>query len=137
MNVVIDASAAVGLVLAFPGTERFAAPLEQANLVAAPDLYVAEVCNALWKYRKADLLPIARCELAVEQALNLPDRIEPSGALHVEAFALACRHLHPVYDALYLVLARRNNALLLTLDRRLAALAEQLDIEIIVPPAPS
>ena len=73
----------------------------------------------------------------MEQALNLPDRLEPSNALHVGGFCLACRHLHPVYDALYLVLARRNNALLLTLDRRLAALAEQLDIEIIVPPAPS
>ncbi len=131
MNVVIDASAAIGLVLAFPGAERFAAPLEQADLVAAPDLYVAEVCNALWKYRQAELLPAPRCEQAVEQVMGLPDRIEPGSSLHVEAFALACRHRHPVYDALYLVLARRNNAVLLTLDRRLAALAEQLEIEVI------
>lgn len=131
MNVVIDASAAVGLVLAVPGSEAFAVPLERAALVITPDLYVAEVCNALWKYRRAELVPMERCEQALEQILNLPDRIESSSALHLEAFALACRHLHPVYDALYLVLARRNDATLLTLDKRLATLAGQLEIDVI------
>jgi predicted nucleic acid-binding protein len=136
MNIVLDASAAVGLVLDLPGTELFTAPLEQAALVTSPDLFIAEVGNALWKYRKADLLPMVRCELAFEQALSLPDRIEPSSTLHLEAFALACRHLQPVYDTLYLVLARRNNAVLLTLDRRLAALAGQLEIEVVIPSKP-
>ena len=131
MNVVIDASAAVGLVLAVPGSEAFAVPLERAALVITPDLYVAEVCNALWKYRRAELIPMERGEQALEQILSLPDRIESSSALYLEAFALACRHLHPVYDALYLVLARRNDATLLTLDKRLATLAGQLEIDVI------
>ncbi|MDA3903823.1 MAG: type II toxin-antitoxin system VapC family toxin [Desulfuromusa sp.] len=133
MNVVIDASAAVGLVLAMPGTESFTPLLEQAAFVAAPDLYVAEVGNAMWKYRKANLLPMARCELALEQIISLPDRFEPSSTLYIEAFALACRHLHPVCDVLYLVLARRTNATILTMDRRLAALAEKLEIQIFIP----
>lgn len=135
MNVVIDASAAVGLVLGMPGTDVFAASLEQAAMVATPDLYVAEVGNALWKYRKGELLSMERCEQALDLALRLPDRIEPSSAFSLEAFALACRHRHPVYDALYLVLARRNNAHLLTLDRRLAALARELEIAVVIPPA--
>ena len=133
MNVVIDASAAVGLVLAFPGTEIFAPPLEQAAVVVAPDLFVPEVCNTLWNYRKGELLTMERCEEALELALRLPDRIESSSALSLEAFALSCRHLHPVYDALYLVLARRNNARLLTLDRRMAALAGKLEIAVEIP----
>ncbi|MFZ4855589.1 MAG: type II toxin-antitoxin system VapC family toxin [Desulfuromonadaceae bacterium] len=133
MNVVIDASAAVGVVLALPGTEIFTPLLEEAALVTAPDLYVAEISNALWKYRKADLLTMERCELLLEQALSLPDRLEESTALYQESFALACRHLHPVYDALYLILARRTNATLLTLDRRLAALAGLLEIKVIIP----
>lgn len=132
MNVVIDASAAIGVVLAMPGTETFSTMLEQADLVSAPELYVAEVGNALWKYRKSDLLPQTRCELALAQAVALPDRFEPGGALYLEAFTLACRHLHPVYDAMYLVLARRNNAVILTMDRRLAALAEKLEIEVVL-----
>lgn len=132
MNVVIDASAAIGVVLAMPGTETFSTMLEQADLVSAPELYIAEVGNALWKYRKSDLLPQARCELALAQAVALPDRFEPGGALYLEAFTLACRHLHPMYDAMYLVLARRNNAIILTMDRRLAALAEKLEIEVVL-----
>lgn len=133
MNIVVDASAAVGLVLALPGTGIFTPLLEQAALVTAPDLYIAEVGNALWKYRKADLLPMERCELLLEHAISLPDRIETSSALYQEAFALACRHLHPVYDAIYLVLTRRTNATILTMDRRLAMLAGQLEIKFIIP----
>lgn len=78
MNLVIDASAAVSLVLATPGSEIFFAPLDQAELVMAPDLFIAEVCNAIWKYRKADLLPMDRCERALEHALSLPDQLESS-----------------------------------------------------------
>jgi predicted nucleic acid-binding protein len=133
MNVVIDASAAVGVVLALPGTEIFLPLLEGAAMVTAPDLYVAEISNALWKYRKADLLLLERCELLLEQAISLPDRIESSAALYQESFALACRHLHPVYDTLYLILARRINATILTMDRRLAALAGSLEIKVITP----
>lgn len=136
MNIVIDASAAVGLVLAVPGTETFVPLLEEATLVTAPDLYLAEVGNALWKYRKADLLSMEQCELLLEQALSLPDRIESSAALCHEAFALACRHLHPVYDALYLILARRTNATILTMDRRLADLAGTLEIKVLIPSKP-
>jgi len=131
MNIVIDASAAVALVLAMPGSEILYAPLDEAELVMAPDLFIAEVCNAIWKYRKADLLPMDRCERVLEHALSLPDQLESSLGLHREAFALAVRHIHPVYDALYLVLARRNNAAILTLDHRLAELARKLEIDII------
>jgi predicted nucleic acid-binding protein len=133
VNVVLDASAAVGVVLAMPGSEVFSSALEQAALVTSPDLFVPEVCNALWKYRKAELLTAERCESALEHALALPDRLESCTNLHLEAFSLSCRYLHPVYDALYLVLARRNNAILLTLDRRLAILTRKLEIEVIVP----
>jgi len=131
MNIVIDASAAVSLVLAMPGSEILYTPLDEAELVMAPDLFIAEVCNAIWKYRKADLLSMDRCERALEHALSLPDQLESSSGLHREAFALAVRHNHPVYDALYLVLARRNNAAILTLDHRLAELARKLEIDII------
>lgn len=137
MNVVIDASAAVGLVLAMPGTDSFVPLLEQATQVTAPDLFIAEICNAVWKYRKADLLTMEQCELALEQAVSLPDRIESSSALYLEAFSLACRRRHPVYDALYLILARRSNAAILTMDQRLAALATQLEISVITPTKPS
>lgn len=133
MTVVIDASAAVALALAMPGADAFHPLLEQADMVIAPELFIAEVCNAFWKYRKADLLTPERCEQALEHALGFADQLESSIELHREAYSLAVRHIHPVYDALYLVLARRNNATLLTLDRRLAELAVRLEIEVVIP----
>lgn len=135
MSLVIDASAAVAIVLAMPGAEIFSDPLDQAELVMSPDLFIAEVSNTCWKYRRADLLSLERCEHALGQALALPDHLEASTGLHREAFALAVRHLHPVYDALYLVLARRNNATLLTMDRRLAALARKIEIDVMIATA--
>jgi len=133
MSYVIDASAAVGVTLALPAADVFVEPLELAGLVMAPDLFVAEVCNAIWKYRKADLLSADCCERALDRALDFPDIFESSSGLYREAFALSVRHLHPVYDTLYLVLARRNDATLLTMDRRLAELAQQLEIKVIIP----
>ena len=51
------------------------------------------------------------------------DEIEPDRHLQAEALALACHLDHPVYDCLYLTLARREAAQLLTADQRLRQLA--------------
>jgi predicted nucleic acid-binding protein len=41
----------------------------------------------------------------------------------------AVRFDHPVYDALYAVLARRRGAAVLTLDRRLRSLLEKMRVD--------
>ncbi|MFM9099788.1 MAG: type II toxin-antitoxin system VapC family toxin [Cyanobium sp.] len=46
--------------------------------------------------------------------------------LQAEALALACHLNHPVVDCLYLALARREAATLVSADRRLNALAERV-----------
>lgn len=132
MMVVLDASAAVGITLMQPQAAPLITQLESAALVLVPDLFVSEVCNAFWKYRKAGLLDQEQADQALSMALELPDRIDPATACYQEAFALAVRHQHPFYDALYLVLARRHAAALLTIDKRLAALANSLEIQVFV-----
>ncbi|MCT4364708.1 MAG: type II toxin-antitoxin system VapC family toxin [Synechococcaceae cyanobacterium MAG-AL1] len=64
--------------------------------------------------------------MASADARDLVDQIEPDRHLQVEALALACHLNHPVYDCLYLALARREAATLLTADRRLQSLAAQV-----------
>ena len=59
-------------------------------------------------------------------ARALVDRVEPDRHLQAEALALAIHLQHPVYDCLYLALARREAATLITTDRRLQWLAEQV-----------
>jgi predicted nucleic acid-binding protein len=41
-------------------------------------------------------------------ARDLVNRVEPDRQLQAEALALACHLNHPVYDCLYLALARRK-----------------------------
>ncbi|MBN2244352.1 MAG: type II toxin-antitoxin system VapC family toxin [Candidatus Aminicenantes bacterium] len=61
--------------------------------------------------------------------LELVDFYEPSSSLFREAFGRSSQIGHPVYDSLYLVLARRNNAILLTLDTKLADACRTLSIK--------
>jgi predicted nucleic acid-binding protein len=59
-------------------------------------------------------------------ARALVDRVEPDRHLQAEALALAIHLQHPVYDCLYLALARREAATLISADQRLLRLAEQV-----------
>ncbi len=71
MIVVLDASAAVGVTLMQPQAKPFISHLETANLVLTPDLFVSEVCNAFWKYRKANLLDREQAEQLLAMTLEL------------------------------------------------------------------
>ena len=73
-------------------------------------------------------MPSCRCGFpqACNSAVDLVDHIEPDRTLLPEALALATHLDHPVYDCLYLVLARREVALLLSADRRLLELAKKV-----------
>lgn len=130
MIAVLDGSAAVEVVLARPAAEEIAGPLSAAELVLAPGLYVAEISNVLWKHARAAGQPASYSDL-LDDAVSLPDDLVGSASLCREDFALSTAHEHPIYDALYLVVARRNNAGILTVDRRLRSLAERLDVRVI------
>lgn len=58
--------------------------------------------------------------------MNADTRSLVLDALQVEALALACHLDHPVYHCLYLALARREAAQLLTADQRLQRLAARV-----------
>ena len=98
----------------------------QADLVVAPELMHTEVANALWRLQRTGQLEADGLRLRLSRAAELVDRIEPDRHLQVEALALACHLDHPVYDCLYLVLARREAAVLLTADQRLEQLAARV-----------
>lgn len=123
---VLDASAAVRLILGDPTASELADQIGDAPLVLAPELMLTEVANALWKLARSDQLKGLDPQLLLADARDLVDRVEPDRQLQVEALALACHLNHPVYDCLYLALARREAATLISSDRRLVALAGQV-----------
>ena len=123
---VLDASAAVRLILGDPTASELADQIGDASLVLAPELMLTEVANALWKLARSDQLKGLDPQRLLADARDLVDRVEPDRHLQVEALALACHLNHPVYDCLYLALARREAATLISSDRRLVVLAGQV-----------
>lgn len=123
---VLDASAAMRLILGDPTAAPLAQPLREAALVLAPELMLTEVANTLWKLQRAQQLADLDPQQLLADARDLVDRVEPDRHLQAEALALACHLNHPVYDCLYLALARREAATLISADQRLLRLAEQV-----------
>ncbi len=127
-RVVLDASAAIEAVLPGPRAAQVLDLLEGCPLVLAPALYCSEVANTLWKYVRAGDLDPAEAVTLLETALGLADRAVSDQELAHEALAEAISSGHPVYDLLYVTLSRRFGCTLITLDRRLAGLAEGLGV---------
>ncbi len=128
MIVIMDTSAAVEVVLRRSYSEQINERLSNADWVIAPDVYISEITNVFWKYYQFGDLSMESCEKGIENALSIVDDIISSKELYQEAFALSCIGKHPVYDTLFLVLARRNNGVLLTLDKKLLKLARKNSI---------
>jgi len=130
VRLVLDASAAVRLVLRGEHSAGLLAALDEARVVTAPALFVAEVANALWKYHRNGNLSLDDAVVRYDEAIALVDEMTPDGEIVTEAIAEACRRNHPVYDLLYAVLARRHGAAVLTLDTRLRGLLGEMGIPV-------
>ena len=122
-RLVLDASAAVRIIEGSPEALELQETLLAADLVIALELRLTEVANALWRLQRAGQLAADGLQQRLSRAADLVDVIEPDRHLQVEALSLACHLDHPVDDCLYLALARREAAMLLTADQRLQQLA--------------
>jgi predicted nucleic acid-binding protein len=120
VSLVVDASVALKWFLADePDADRALAIIRDGTALIAPDLLIAEVCNAAW--RLAKLFRISEAQLD-EIALMLPRFFGPfvsAAGLAGRAVAISGHLDHPVYDCLYLALAEAEQAVLVTADLRL------------------
>lgn len=131
MRVVLDASAAVNLVMRTERASAIIEQLERSSLVLAPTLFHSEVGNTLWKYARAGVLERHVATERYEEAVGLIDSFLPDAELVTEALSAAIRHGHPLYDLFYIILARRHDCKLITEDRKLAALAGEIDSDLL------
>jgi predicted nucleic acid-binding protein len=130
VRAVLDASAAIEIVVERTQAARLAAILEEAGVVLAPGLFVSEVVNTIWKYYRFEQWNLAVCDRAIESALGMVDALVPSIELYGEAFLLARTARRPAYGMFYLALARREDATLLTADAQLRKEAERQGIRV-------
>jgi predicted nucleic acid-binding protein len=119
VTLVIDASVALKWFLEEDGTHQAAAILAGSDLLIAPDLTVAEVCNAGWKAVRAGMMQPAQHDHAASRLALAFDELLPLAPLAESAVALSRALGHPVYDCFYLVLAEQRAATMVTADRRL------------------
>ena len=118
MRLVVDASVAVKWLVTEPDSDNARELAASAEDLHAPRLMASEVASALW--RKARLGEIAHGDLAA-MLLCVPDmpvRWNADETVCADAVRLALAIDHPVYDCVYLALAHRMGAILVTADRR-------------------
>ena len=132
-RVVLDASAALHLVMDGKDADVIADRLDEAHLVTAPDFFTCEVANGLWKYVRRGDIPMADAATRLEEALALTGSLVPGRILAHEALVAATTYQHPVYDMMYAVLARRQGAAVITLDAKFAQALRGMQVEVILP----
>jgi predicted nucleic acid-binding protein len=117
-DLVIDASVAIKWVIDEHGT-REALALRSHRLFA-PDLWVAECANVLWKKMRRNELSADEARLAARLLQRADVELAPMRSLLEPATALAIALDHPAYDCIYLALAESLSCDLVTADQRLS-----------------
>lgn len=130
MIVVLDASAATGIALNAANAEIFEKYLHDADIVIAPNTYPPEICNVFWKYTEFSNLDFVKAQKGMDFCIDLVDDYVDTTPMWREVFAESVTYRHPVYDLFYLVLARRQNAILLTNDVKIKNLAKDMRISL-------
>lgn len=130
MIVTIDVSAAIEVVMGRPKQKKIIDILEKAELIIAPSLYIYEASNVMWKYNIHLNYPVDDLLHKVRHLIELVDLFVNAEDLYEEAIPLACKLKHPTYDIMYLIVSRRKNAALVTLDSKLIEAAKKVDIPV-------
>ena len=137
---ILDASVLVKLVITEPGSEQardiVRRAVSEGEVLACPDIALAEALNALWKQHA--LLKRTTADVfkgAVEDLLRLWRllRVWATEELAVLACELALKVRLPIYDALYLALAEKAQDRLFTFDEKLEKAARSLGIRVLPP----
>jgi len=128
MIVVLDVSAAIDVVLRKNAYIEFSEVIGKADVVIAPEIYISEISSVAWKYHKMDNYSQEQSSDLAETGIFIIDKFVPVADLWKEALQEAILNDHSVYDLLYLVCARRSNGVLLTRDKKLITLCNELHV---------
>lgn len=121
--IVADASAVVDLLLGQRGAATTAAALESESEIHVPEHFHVEAISALRRLRLHGALGEVDAARAVSELATLRAVRYPVLALAAEIWSL--RTELTAYDAAYLALAIRLNAVVVTADRGLASAAHK------------
>jgi predicted nucleic acid-binding protein len=129
MITVIDASAAAEIGFNLPNADKYKDILKRSTKVLAPDLFISEITNVYWKYIIALQIDFEKAKLGIEYSIKSVDEFIDTQDIWNESLFEAIQQKHSVYDIMYIITARRNSAVLLTLDKKLKSICTKLKIE--------
>lgn len=132
MTAILDVSAAIEIILKKEKAPKFEETYQSASWIISPSLYVAEISNVLWKYQKAGIFKHDECVQYTEAGVSLVDDFQDLNDLWKESQGEAIKNNHSVYDMFYAILARRNDAVLITSDKELAGICKKLKIQVCI-----
>ena len=119
MKLVVDASVALKWLVPEEDSDVADRLLTQSYEIHAPRLLASEVANALWrKVALQGLMDIQEAEVRLESLSSRAIIWEADEMVGVDALGIATMLRHPAYDCVYLALARRIEATLVTADER-------------------
>lgn len=124
MRLVVDASVALKWLIPEEDSDVADRLLTQSHEIHAPRLMVSEVANALWrKVVLQCLIDLQEAEVRLESLSSRAIIWEEDEMVGADALRIATALNHPAYDCVYLALARRIDATLVTADERFMNLA--------------
>jgi len=129
MIIILDTSAAIDILLGKGEVELYQNKIREADTVIAPEIYLSEIANVAWKYNKIAKFTHEESLNLAEDGINLVDQFVSVKDLWKESLREAINNDHPVYDCLYVVCARRNDGILLSRDKKLKRLCEELTVK--------
>jgi predicted nucleic acid-binding protein len=127
--IVLDASIALKFLLPEADSTVALRLLRSPTALVAPDILPLELAAAITKYHRRRLITLDEARAAAAAAGRVVTDLHPSRPLLAPAFELSLLLGHGVHDCLYLVLARRLSAPLLTADRRMHGKAERAGLD--------
>ncbi|MCZ2101497.1 MAG: type II toxin-antitoxin system VapC family toxin [Chitinophagales bacterium] len=126
MNIVLDTSAAVRVVL--DRDIHLIKILQQAEHIFVPHLFFAEVGNVFLKYYQFQNMHPEACKLYMMQCRQLITDVVDEYTFNEEVFDIATKNQLSFYDAIYLAMAKKLAANLLTEDKKLNDVASKLGL---------
>jgi predicted nucleic acid-binding protein len=128
MNVLIDASALMPILINEPEKENIVSATRNCELLA-PAILPYEIGNALSRLKKRQILNDKEIIAAYNDFRKIPLRLLEADIEN--ALKIACKYTIYAYDAYYLEMACRLNLPLLTLDDPMKKIALDLSVRIL------
>jgi predicted nucleic acid-binding protein len=125
----IDVCGAMEILLQREKAKKFSKILQEAALIIAPDVYISELANTLWKYNQKNILTKNECIQYIKDGITYVDKFIDSKELWQEAFSEGINNKHSIYDMFYMVVTRRNDGILITNDSVLATICKNNNIQ--------